>query len=130
MLLDIQLLSFFLIFSSRNEHSFIWAIDFKSDCHLFGDFVVKVFGVGDSLILRISVFFVDQVIQNLAGIGHVEGFAIFEFYFNIFWKSCWQEHPNTICIKLKGLSQSALHKIFTIINNVASNICNHGCSLH
>ena len=96
MLLNIQLVSFLLLLSTRNKHSLIRPINLECDSHLFSDVISEILLIFQFLVLIVSVFLINEMVEDLAGIGHIERFTIFELYFNFFRKPLWQKHPNPI----------------------------------
>lgn len=70
------------------------------------------------------------MIENLARIFKVKRFSWIELNFKSFRETLRQKHPNTICIKLKWLSDSSIQKSFTVLNNVTASKGNHSCRFH
>lgn len=98
MLLDVQFCCLLLLFASRNEHGFVGPVDFEGDCHLFLGFVFEVVLVKQGLVLGVCVFLVDKMVEDLAGILHIEGLPVFQLYLYVLRESLRQQHPDTISI--------------------------------
>lgn len=63
--LDVELSSFLFFFGSGNHHSFVRPVNFKEDSHLFSRAILPLFSVLQPLILIVSIFIVDEVVQDM-----------------------------------------------------------------
>lgn len=100
MLLNIELSSFLLVLTAWDEHGLVGSIDLKCDCHLFADFIYEILLILQLLVLLVRILLVDQMIQYLARVRHIEAFPIFELHLHFFWEALRQQHPYPIGVQL------------------------------
>jgi hypothetical protein len=84
MLLDIKFCCLLFLLSCWNHHCLVRAVNLEKDRHFFCCFIIKGLSILDCLILRISIFLVDQVVQNETGVGKFEAFTVTELDIHIF----------------------------------------------
>jgi hypothetical protein len=70
--LYVELSCFLFLFCSWNHHRLIGTIYLEKDCHLFSAAVFPMAFILEPLILVVRIFIVNEVVQDMAGIGHLE----------------------------------------------------------
>ena len=99
-LLDVQLSGLLLLFGCGDHHRLVGAVYLEEDGHFLAVAVFPFFGVLQPLVLIIRIFVVNEVVEDVARIRYLQGFAGFEVNLDIFWKAMRKEHPNTVSVQL------------------------------
>ncbi len=75
MLLDVQLGRLLLLLGSRDHHGLVGAVYLEEDSHFLPPTVTPVLCGFQPLVLIIGVFIVDEVVEDVAGVGHLQGLS-------------------------------------------------------
>lgn len=118
-----------LFFCSRNDHGLVWTINLKEYGHLCSGWVLLGLLINKGLELRVFESGMNEPVHKTTGKGERMTLSILQFDLKVLWEAFWQEGPNTICIKLKWLSQ-LVHHLSRLLDYLCSCVGHHGCHLH
>lgn len=70
------------------------------------------------------------MIEDVAGVGDLEGLARTESQLDILGEALGKKHPNTISVQLQRLTDSALNEILAVTDDIRPKIGHHRRHLH
>jgi hypothetical protein len=129
-LLDVQLGCLLLLLGSGNHHGLVGTVDLEENSHLLASGVLPFLGALQLLVLVVGVFIVDEMVEDVAGVGHLQRLARLESQLDVLGEAVGQQHPDAVSVQLQRLADAPLDVVPAIADDVRPQVGHHCRHLH